>query len=102
MHIFFKGKYCIENVEKFKGIEYKKAGVMITGFVPTNNYQLNIFEKENPKHLPLMQTIDQINLKYHTNKIKLASQDLERTWKMRQERLSPRYTTNINDIIKVK
>lgn len=85
-----------------KGIEYKKAGVMITGFVPTNNYQLNIFEKENPKHQPLMQTIDQINLKYHTNKIKLASQDLDRTWKMRQERLSPRYTTNINDIIKVK
>ena len=36
------------------------------------------------------------------NKVKLGNQDLERTWKMRQERLSPRYTTNINEIIKVR
>lgn len=85
-----------------KGIQYKKAGVMVTGLVPTDNYQLNIFENENPKHQPLMQTIDKINSKYHSNKIKLANQDLQRTWKMRQERLSPRYTTNFKDIIVVK
>ena len=49
-----------------------------------------------------MAAIDNINKKYKDYKIKLGNQDLERTWKMRQERLSPRYTTNINDIIVVK
>ena len=85
-----------------KGIKYKRAGVIVTGLVPTDNYQLDIFDKENPKHKPLMSTIDKLNNKYKDYKIKIGNQDLERTWKMRQERLSPRYTTNINDIIKVK
>ncbi|MFV9549698.1 Y-family DNA polymerase [Algibacter sp. PT7-4] len=84
------------------GIKYKRAGVIVMGLVPTNNQQLQIFDTENPKHKPLMQAIDGLNNKYAKNKVKLASQDLKRTWKMRQERLSPRYTTNINDIIVVK
>ena len=46
--------------------------------------------------------MDGINDKYGGYKMKIANQDLERTWKMRQEHLSPRYTTNINEIITVK
>ena len=34
-------------------------------------------------------------------KIKIASQDLKRMWKMKQEKLSPRYTTSLHDIISV-
>lgn len=85
-----------------KGIKYKRAGVIVTGLVPNDNYQLDIFEHENPKHKSLMSAIDYINKKYRADRVKLGNQDLERTWKMRQERLSPRYTTNINDIITVK
>ncbi|WP_452224828.1 Y-family DNA polymerase [Lacinutrix chionoecetis] len=85
-----------------EGIKYKRAGVVVTGLVATDNFQLNLFDTENPKHQPLMQSIDKLNGKYGGFKIKLANQDLKRTWKMRQERLSPRYTTNINDIIIVK
>ena len=61
-----------------------------------------MFATENPKHKPLMQAIDKINQTFKSDKVKLANQDLQRTWKMRQERLSPKYTTNINDIIRVK
>ncbi len=97
-------KHAVEAVSSiFKEyIKYKRAGVIVTGLVPTFNHQLNIFEHENPKHKPLMTAIDGINKKYKDYKIKLGNQDLERTWKMRQERLSPRYTTSINDIIIVK
>jgi DNA polymerase V len=84
------------------GVKYKRAGVIVMGLVPTSNHQLQLFNKENPKHKPLMQAIDSLNEKYAGNKVKLANQDLKRTWKMRQERLSPRYTTNIEDIIVVK
>ncbi|MEM9680772.1 MAG: Y-family DNA polymerase [Bacteroidota bacterium] len=84
------------------GIKYKRAGVIVTGLVPTDNHQLDMFHYENPKHKPLMSVMDNMNKKYKDYKIKLGNQDLERTWKMRQERLSPRYTTNIDEIIVVK
>jgi len=84
------------------GIKYKRAGVIVTGLVPTDNHQLDLFLNENPKHKPLMNAIDHLNKKFKADKIKLANQDLERTWKMRQERLSPKYTTKITDIITVK
>lgn len=92
---------AVETIYK-KGIKYKKAGVIVTGIVPTDNHQLDMFQTEDPKHKPLMSVIDSLNKKYRMDKIKLGSQDLKRTWKMRQERLSPRYTTNINEIIRVK
>ena len=97
-------KHAVEAVASIfkEGIKYKRAGVIVTGIVPTYNHQLNMFEHENPKHKSLMTAIDGINKKYKDYKIKLGNQDLERTWKMRQERLSGRYTTNINEIIKVK
>ncbi|MBN4070741.1 Y-family DNA polymerase [Olleya sp. AH-315-F22] len=85
-----------------EGFNYKKAGVIVMGIIPENQRQLNLFCKENPKHLSLMKSIDFLNRKIGRTKVKLASQDIGRTWKMRQERLSPCYTTNIEDIIIVK
>ncbi|RIV73665.1 Y-family DNA polymerase [Flagellimonas aequoris] len=84
------------------GIKYKRAGVIVSGLVPTNERQLDLFLSENPKHHKIMEVMDGINDKYGGYKMKIANQDLERTWKMRQEHLSPRYTTNINEIITVK
>ncbi len=84
------------------GVKYKRAGVIVTGLVPNDNFQLNLFSSENPKHKPLMSAIDKLNKKFKSDKIKLGNQDLNRTWKMRQERLSSKFTTNINEIIIVK
>ncbi|MHB0753888.1 Y-family DNA polymerase [Polaribacter sp. M15] len=92
---------AVETIFK-KGVKYKKAGVIISGLVPNDNFQLNLFAHENPKHKPLMSAIDSLNKKYKSDKIKLANQDLKRTWKMRQERLSPKYTTNINEVLVVR
>ena len=72
------------------------------GIGSNKNYQINLFENENPKHKKLMKTIDYIQKKNGQSKIKLGSQDLKKRWKMKQERLSCLYTTKINDIIKVK
>ncbi|WP_435412984.1 Y-family DNA polymerase [Psychroserpens mesophilus] len=97
-------KYATEALKDIfkRGLHYKKAGVILMGLVPKNERQLNLFTTENPKHKPLMKTIDRINKKYESHKIKLGNQDLKRTWKMRQERLSSKYTTNINEILTVK
>ena len=72
------------------------------GLNSINNYQYNLFENEDIKHQNLMRTIDFIQKKEGQSKIKLASQDLNKRWKMKQEKLSASYTCKINEIIKVK
>ena len=72
------------------------------GLIPNNRTQLNIFEKENPKYQALMKTLDFIAKKEGNGKIKLGSQDLKRVWKMKQTKLSPRYTTELNETISIK
>jgi DNA polymerase V len=61
-----------------------------------------LFLDENPKHSQLMKTLDKINRTLGVKKLKLGSQDLERTWKMRQEKLSKRYTTHWNELLEVE
>ncbi len=96
-------KFANQALEKIfkKGYFYKKAGLIVMDFIQENQTQLKIFENSNPKHVPLMQTIDLINASFGQQKVKLASQDPKRLWKMRQEKLSPRYTTNLNEIITI-
>ena len=85
-----------------KSINYKKAGVILTDLTPSNSKQLNLFQNTGNTHGDLMKTIDKILLRFGENILKLGNQDLDQTWKMRQEYLSSRYTTDVRDIIKVK
>jgi DNA polymerase V len=85
-----------------KGYEYKKAGIVLMGLTGEDTKQGNLFFNENPKHEALMQTMDKLNAKIGSKKVKLANQDPKTTWKMRQEKLSNRYTTNWNEILEVK
>jgi DNA polymerase V len=97
-------KYAIQGLKAIykEGYHYKKAGVIVMGLTPQNEKQLNLFTVENPRHEALMKVMDQMNASIGQKKLKLASQDLGRTWKMNQERLSPRYTTQLNEIITIK
>ncbi len=93
--------YALRKIYK-QGYAYKKAGVIVTDFTPQNVQQVNLFQNSNEKHKGLMEMMDNINKSIGRTKVKLASQDPDRTWKMRQEKLSPRYTTKISEAIKVK
>lgn len=84
-----------------EGYHFKKAGVVVMGICPETTKQLTLFSNENPKHQPLMQTIDRLNQSIGQQKVKFGSQDLGRTWKMKQEQLSPRYTTKLSEIIEI-
>ncbi|MEA4983220.1 MAG: Y-family DNA polymerase [Paludibacter sp.] len=83
-----------------ENIRYKRAGVILMDFVPEDEYQSSLFFNSNPKHKALMDTMDKLNARFG-DKVRVSSLD-KRTHKMRQERLSKKFTTNINDIIKVK
>ncbi len=84
-----------------QGYSYKKAGVIVQDFTPESVIQTSLFENRNERHIPLMQAIDKINSQFGQHVIRLASQDTKRIWKMRQEKLSPRYTTKLSDIITI-
>ena len=84
-----------------EGYQYKKAGVIVLDFTPETEYQATLFENQNPKHALLMEAMDKTNRRIGTKKLKLASQDIGRTWKMRQEKISKRYTTRLDEIITI-
>lgn len=83
------------------GQRFQKAGVIVTQLINTNEKQLHLFEEENPKHHQLMKAIDDINAKIGDRKVKLAVQD-KKTWNMKQNMLSPKYTTQFDQILVVK
>ena len=97
-------RFAVNGLKKIykDGYSYKKAGVIVMDFVDEDKKQKKLFENSNPGHIDLMKAVDTINDTLGQQKIKLASQDLKKTWKMNQKNLSPRYTTRLDEIIKVK
>jgi DNA polymerase V len=85
-----------------ENIKFKKAGVIVTELIDENKKQLQLFDEENPKHLLLMKVMDKLNNKIGDSKVKLATQNLNLTWNMNQNHLSPKYTTNFKDILEIK
>jgi DNA polymerase V len=95
--------FAVDALKKIfrNGFHYKKAGVIVMDFIPESQRQLKLFDDCNARHIPLMKAMDKLNARYGQQKVRLASQDLKKVWKMKQEKLSPRYTTNLNDIITI-
>ncbi|MCP9199020.1 Y-family DNA polymerase [Gramella sp. GC03-9] len=84
-----------------EGFQYKKAGIIAMKLTPATQKQFKLFSEENPKHEQLMKIVDQLNFR-ENGKVKFGGQDLGRTWKIRQEKLSNRYSTRLNELIIVK
>lgn len=76
------------------GHHYKKGGIMLTGLYQAGSWQPDLFHqnKEKPCSDALMRTIDAINQK-GIGRVFLASQGMNEGYQMRQNRLSPAYTT---------
>jgi DNA polymerase V len=98
-------KPAVELVEQLfeKGKVYKKAGVMLSGLVPDNSIQGNLFVTPSQnQHRFLMHTIDNINFSMRDDSVKFGSSGMNKDWKMRQESRSGRYSTRWEDMQKVK
>ena len=85
-----------------KGTLYKKAGVMLSGIVPDESIQGNLFLPEGKNgERKLMDMIDNINFSQRDDVVKFAASGTTRDWKMRQELRSPRYTTRWDELFEV-
>jgi DNA polymerase V len=88
-----------------KGYAYKKCGVFLSKIVSQNVLQTDLFGEYSLerayKQARLMCVVDLINEWWGSNTLFFGAQGIERAWKMRQERRSPRYTTKAGDIVVV-
>ncbi|MDY7576735.1 DUF4113 domain-containing protein [Herbaspirillum sp. RTI4] len=79
------------------GFHYKKAGVILSDIGDASLYQGDLFAAA-PKNPALMTTLDAINTRYGKGTLKLSQDSSRPSWKMRQERKSPEYTTNWDEL----
>jgi DNA polymerase V len=86
-----------------QGRTYKKAGVMLSGLVPDETIQGNLFLPETKNaHRLLMSMVDNVNFAMRDDMLKFAASGTTRNWKMRMELRSPRYTSRWEEIFVVK
>lgn len=97
------GHACLDRLYQ-SGLRYKKAAVMFTGIIPESEIQTNLFSKNQYSETEhnLMKKVDDINTKYGSETTHFASTGIERSWQMKQEYLSPKFTTQWDDILEVK
>lgn len=97
-------KPAIRIVDKLfeNGRLYKKAGVMLSGLVPDESIQANLFtEQKKSGNRLLMSMVDNVNFAMRNDIIKFAASGTKRDWKMRMEMRSPRYTTRWEEMYEV-
>lgn len=85
------------------GYAYKKAGVMAGGLVPAYDCQQHLFDPlDREKGIRAMQAMDEINEKLGRFTVRSAAMGFTAQGETRQQKLSPNYTSNWSDILKIK
>ncbi|MGE5446360.1 MAG: Y-family DNA polymerase [Ignavibacteriales bacterium] len=94
---------CLERIYR-EGYRFIKAGVVLMDIIPEDQIQLNLFVPRRliVKDRALMKAVDRTNRKWGSETIRYGSSGLEQQWRMKRARLSPRYTTNWDEILVVK
>ncbi|KAB2880007.1 Y-family DNA polymerase [bacterium] len=86
------------------GYAYKKTGVFLSGIVPDNQMQRDMFVKEPDlvREKKLLRAVDAINYQFGSDTIQYASSGMIKPWRMKQAYRSPRFTTRWDEILTVK
>lgn len=80
------------------GYQYKKAGIMLSEISPVNHRQGDLLEEDPASKGKLMLALDALNQRYGRGTVKVSTQGAYQDWQMRQERKSPNYTTNWDEV----
>lgn len=89
--------YLVEHLFK-PGYEYKKAGIMLGEITPVGRYQTDWLEPTQTTDTRLMEALDGLNKKFGRGTVKVSTQGAHKEWQMRQERKSPKYTTDWDEV----
>ncbi len=82
-----------------EGYRFKKAGVIVSEIIPERPLQADLFDtRQREKFNKVMKVMDSLNESYGKQKVKVAAQGFDRKWKLKNEKLSPCYSTNLKDV----
>ena len=93
-------KTLLRQIYKY-GYYYHKCGIMLFNLVSEEYQQGHFFTSQDSSRDSLMRSIDIINKSMGRETIFYAAQGVKQDWKMRRNNLSPRYTTNWEELAKV-
>jgi DNA polymerase V len=81
------------------GYLYKKAGVILTGLVPANQTQADLFDdRDRGRSKRLMSALDSINDRWGAGALHYASSGITKAWRTQFHRRSPAYTTDWDEL----
>lgn len=81
---------------------YKKAGVIVWDTCSDSAVQGNLFDTvDRNKRASLAKAIEDINRRNGFNTVRVAVQGYDMKWKLKNEYISKRFTTNIDEIIQI-
>jgi DNA polymerase V len=84
------------------GYQYRKAGIFLTDIVADTEKQQNLFTlTETERHQRVMKAVDRINWRHGRHTVRPLAMGFEHDWKMKQQKVSPRYTTHLNEVLRV-
>ncbi len=85
-----------------RGCEYGKAGVLLDDLCPSDAAPPTLFGSPSPRSDRLMAAMDGLNAKFGRNTVFPAAMGIERGWKLRAAQHSPRYTTRLDELPRVR
>ncbi|HEX5024575.1 MAG TPA: Y-family DNA polymerase [Agriterribacter sp.] len=92
LNIIFKGGY-----------RFMKCGVIVQDLVPEDVVQGSMFETADlARNKKVMAALDGVNGALGKETVRMAVQGFKKRYKLKAERLSPRYTTDFNQVLKIK
>jgi DNA polymerase V len=98
-------RYAIASLKRIykPGFPYQKVGIFMTRFSSESAGQLLLHEdtEKRKKMEKLNHLADAMNKMHGKDKVRFAAMSYDPKWKMRQQYLSPRYTTRIEEVLVV-
>ena len=80
------------------GYKYKKAGVVLSEITPVSVVQADWLEPTATSNTKLMDAIDGLNTRFGRGIVKVSTGGIRDEWAMKQERKSPNYTTDWDEV----
>ena len=93
---------CLKRIFQ-TGYEYRRAGVMLAGFVPADKLTERLYDDERwDRFRRMMRAVDEVNRRWGRDTVRLGLIKMNEKWRGKSARRSPCYTTCFADIPLVK
>jgi DNA polymerase V len=85
------------------GFVYHKAGVFLTDIVAETERQQSMLARiDDDRRVRVMRAVDDLNRRHGRHTVRPLGLSSERVWEMRRQHVSPRYTTRLDEVLRVR